>query len=364
MVAVTANYYSAYSTTTSSQSSTASATSSASKSAATTSTDTSSAATSITLSDAAKAALAEKSLATVVADARAKLTKLLDEAGRKSPLQNGELALDLTSLDSREIYAAASDQTFTADEREAAKLEMQRRFEAALAGPLSIAQVTGNYTGLYNAAATFLDALGPEEKASDDWKASRAAVTEGIKQLQTNPKALPSAGEDDPVATYIKLVDLRGTLDQSMATLATNARTALDKRYVEIHDGGRIPSFKPNAPAGTYVDLSGLSSRSLSAIVLDKEGQFSTQEVAAAKSQLRTKSSAVLMAGLKSASQSNDPTAFSQNVISAGWSDKLYEAAVANYSSSSKLLEMFNQLGSSSSSNNSNSGFSLAGLLG
>ena len=376
MVAVTANYYSAYSTTTSSQSSTASAASSASKSVATASTDTSSAATSITLSDAAKAALAEKSLATVVADARAKLTKLLDEAGRKSPLQNGELALDLTSVDSREIYAIASDKTFTADEREAAKLEMQRRFEAALAGPLSIAQVTGNYTGLYNAAATFLDALGPEEKASDDWKASRAAVTEGIKQLQTNPKALPSAGEDDPVATYIKLVELRGTLDQSMATLATNARTALDKRYAEIHEGGRIPSFKPNAPGGTYVDLSGLSSRSLSAIVLDKEGQFSTQEVAAAKSQLRTKSSAVLMAGLKSASQSTDPTAFSQNVISAfssmsaeerqaaGWSDKLYEAAVANYSSSSKLLEMFNQLGSNSGSNNSNSGFSLAGLLG
>lgn len=376
MVAVTANYYSAYSTTSPSQSSTSNATSSAAKSAATTGTATSSAATSITLSDAAKAALAEKSFASVVADARAKLAKLLDDAGRKSPLQNGALALDLTSLDSREIYAVASDKSFTEDEREAAKLEMQRRFEAALAGPLSIAQVTGDYTGLYNAAATFLDALGPEEKASEDWKASRDAVAEGLKQLQQDPKTLPSAGEDDPVATYIELVELRGTLDQSMATLATNARTALDKRYAEIHATGRIPSFKQNSANGTYVDLSGLSSRSLSAIVLDEEGQFSSQEIAAAKSQLRTKSSAVLMAGLKSASQSTDPTAFSQNVMSAfsslspeerqaaGWSDKLYEAAVANYSTSNKLLEMFNQLSAGSSTSNSSSGFNFASLLG
>lgn len=372
MVAVTANYYSGYSTTTSSQTSATTASSTSSAKTSTSSTSTS--ATSITLSDAAKAALAEKSFASVVADARGKLTKLLEDAGRKSPLQNGELALDLSSLDSREIYAMASDKSYSADESNAAMLEMQRRFEATLAGPHSIAQVTGNYTGLYNAAATFLDALGPEEKASTDWKASRDAVTEGLKQLQTDPKKLPSAGEDDPVAIYIKLVETRGTLDQSMATLATNARTALDKRYEEIYAAGRIPSFKPESP--NYVDLSALSSRSLSAIVLDEEGQFTSQEVAAAKSQLRTKSSSVLMAGLKSASQSTDPTAFSQNVISAfsslspeerqaaGWSDKLYEAAVANYSSSNKLLQMFNQLSAGGSSNNSSSNFSFASLLG
>lgn len=374
MVAVTATFYSAYSTANSAQAGTSTSSSKSTSSAASATT---SSATSITLSDAAKAALAERSLADVLIDARAKLTKLLDDAGRKSPLQNGELALDLSSLDAREVYAIASDETFTADEREAAKLEMQRRLEAALAGPLAIAQVTGDYTGLYNSAATFLDALGPEEKASADWKASREAVAEGLKQLQKDSKTLPSAGENDPVATYIKLVEARGTLDQSMATLATNARTALDKRYAEIHATGRIPSFKQTAPNGTYVDLSGLSSRSLSAIVLDEEGQFTSQEIAAAKSQLRTKSSAVLMAGLKSASQSGDPTAFSQNVIAAfsslsaeerqaaGWSDQLYEAAVANYSTSNKLLEMFNQLSASgSSANKSGSGFSLASLLG
>lgn len=377
MVAITNTYYSAYSIATSSGNASAGATTSASAKTQTTATAsaTSSAATSITLSDAAKAALSERSFVAVLADARTKLTELLEAAGRKSPLQNGELALDMSSLDSRELYAIASDKSFAADQSDAAKLEMQRRMEAALAGPLSIAKVTGNYTGLYNAAATFLDALGPEEKASADWQASRAAITEGLKQLQTDSKTLPEADEDDPVATYIKLLETRGALDQSMASLATNARTTLDKRYADATAAGKLPTFKPNG-TGQYIDMSDLSSRTLSAIVLDKEGQFSTQEVQAAQAQLRTKSSAVLMAGLKSASQSSDPTAFSQNVISAfsslsaeerqaaGWSDKLYEAAVANYSSSNKLMEMFNQLGASSGSAKKSSGLSFAGLLG
>lgn len=376
MVAITNTYYSAYSSATSQSTSSASQTTSNAKSQATATTAAnSSSATSITLSDAAKAALSERSFAAVLADARTKLTELLEAAGRKSPLRNGELALDMSSLDSRELYAIASDKSFAADQSDAAKLEMQRRMEAALAGPLSIAKVTGNYTGLYNAAATFLDALGPEEKDSADWKASRAAVTEGLKQLQADSKTLPEAGEDDPVATYIKLLETRGALDQSMASLATNARTTLDKRYADATAAGKLPTFKPNG-TGQYIDMSDLSSRTLSAIVLDKEGQFTTQEIQAAQAHLRTKSSAVLMAGLKSASQSSDPTAFSQNVISAfsslsaeerqaaGWSDKLYEAAVANYSSSNKLMEMFNQLSVSSGSTKKSSGFSFAGLLG
>lgn len=376
MVAITNTYYSAYQGATASgaSSATSSATSTKIRSAVETMTETS--ATSITLSAEAKAALSERSLAAVLTEARSKLTSLLEAAGRKSPLQNGELALDMSSLDSRELYAMASDKSFTSEESDAAKLEMQRRLEAALAGPLSIARVTGNYAGLYNAAATFLDALGPEEKASADWKASRAAVTEGLKQLRSDSKTLPSAGEDDPVATYIKLVETRGALEQSMASLATNARATIDKRYAAATAAGKPPTFNPASNGNTFIDLSDMSSRTLSAIVLDKEGQFSSDEVNAAKSQLRTKSSAVLLAGLKSASQSTDPTAFSQNVISAfsslsaeerqaaGWSDKLYEAAVANYSSSSKLFEMFNQASVGGGASQAATGFSLASLLG
>ena len=63
------------------------------------------AATSVTLSDEAMAALAERDFATVLADAQSKLATLLTEAERTSPLEGGKLALDLSSLDPRELYA-------------------------------------------------------------------------------------------------------------------------------------------------------------------------------------------------------------------------------------------------------------------
>jgi hypothetical protein len=366
MVAVTSTYYSSYTST--SYSSAASKAGTAATGAATT------AATSVTLSDAARAALAERDLLTVVSDARAKLAKLLEEVGRTSPLEGDELALDLSSLDARELYALASDKNSKADESEAATLEMQRRLEAALAGPLAIADVTGDFTGLYKAAASYFDSLGPEEKASADWKAGRGALTEGLKQLQADPKRFPDAGEDDPVALYIALVEAKdATGQQSMVTLAANARAVLDKRYADAQAAGKTPTFNPYSSRGALIDLSDLSSRSLSAIVLNEGGQFSTDEIKAAQSTLRTKSSAALMAGLKSAGQSGDPSAFSQNVIAAfsslspeerqaaGWSDKLYEAAIANYNTSSKLMQMFTELGASGPTAKSSG---LAGLLG
>lgn len=372
MVAINNTYYSGYTATTSAG--TTSTTSAPTGQAKTSTAD--AAATSVTLSDAARAALTERDLATVLADARDKLAKLLTEAGRTSPLQGEDLALDLSSLDSRELYALASDKTTKADESEAATLEMQRRLEAALAGPLAIANVTGDFTGLYKAAASYFDSLGPEEKASADWKAGRDSLTKGLEQLQANPKRFPDAGEDDPVALYIALVDAKATIGgQSMVTLAANARATLDKRYADAHAAGKTPTFNPYSSRGALIDLSDLSGRTLSAIVLNEGGQFSSDEVKAAQSTIRTKSSATLMAGLKAASQSGDPTAFSQNVIAAfsslsseerqaaGWSDKLYEAAMANYTTSSKLAQMFSELGASSASKK-NSGFNLAGLLG
>jgi hypothetical protein len=315
---------------------------------------TSTAATEVVLSDEARAALAERDLATVLAEARTRLTDLLKEAGRTSPLQQGRLALDISTLDHRELYAMSSDESFTSDEREAAGLEMQRRFEAALAGPAAIAKVTGNYTNLYKAAAAYLDGLGVEEKASADWKAGRDAVTEGLKQLQSKPGHLPDAGDSDPVALYLALVETGEVAEPvSMADLATNTRAALDQVYAEAKASGRLATFNRNTTTGTFVDLSKLSSRALSSIVLDKSGEFTPTEINAARSALQAKSGATLLAGFQSASKSGDPTAFSQNIIAAftslsheerlavGWSDQLYQAAMQSYATTSKLMEMF-----------------------
>ncbi|MHA6297457.1 hypothetical protein [Devosia sp. CAU 1758] len=348
---------------------TAKTTTTATTAAATTKTE--SAATAVTLSDQARAALAERDLTAVLADARHKLTQVLDDADRTSPLSDGKLAVDLSSLDQRELYALSSDDSFTPDERAAAGLEMQRRFEAALSGPFAIAQVTSSFIGLYKAAAAYLDALGPEERASADWKAGRDALTEGLKQLKSAPDTLPDAGASDPVALYLVLTDTGDTAaPPSMIDLAANVRTTLDKLYEDARANGRVPTFNRATTIGTYIDVSGFSSRALSAMVLDSEGTFTGEEVRAANTALQAKSGATLLAGFQSASKSGDPTAFSQNIIAAysslseeerlatGWSDQLYQAAMESYASTSKLMSMFTQ-----ATGNSSAG-GLATLLG
>lgn len=337
-----------------------------------TQTSTDSAATSVTLSEDALATLAERDFATALADTHQKLRTLLEEAGRTSPLHNGKLALDLATLDQRELYAMSSDDSFSPDEREAAGLEMQRRFEAALSGPAAIAKVTGNYTGLYKAAAAYLDALGTEERASTDWKAGREAVTEGLKQLQSKPGTLPDLGPNDPVALYLALTETAETVAPSMPEMASNARTTLDRLYAEAHANGKVPTFNRNTTLGQYIDVSGFSSRALSSIVLDGENQFTREETRAARTVLQARSGATLIAGFEDANKSGDPTAFSRNIITAfsslsaeerqavGWSDQLYQAAMESYVTTSKLMDMFSQ----TTGNASGGGMNLATLLG
>jgi hypothetical protein len=196
-------------------------------------------------------------------------------------------------------------------------------------------------------------------------------VTEGLKQLKTSAGTLPDAGESDPVALYLALKQNGETAEPvAMADLADNMRSTLDRLYAEAKANGKVPSFNRNTTVGTFIDVSKFSSRALSAMVLDRDGQFTSEEVNAARSVLKAKGGATLLAGFQSANKSGDPTAFSQNIISAftslsaeerqavGWSDQLYQAAMQSYATTSKLLGMFNQASGGASSGG------LAGLLG
>lgn len=317
----------------------------------------------VTISDAAKAALDLKDLATVIADARHKMAALLTDAKRTSPIEGGKLALDMSTFDPRELYAITSntdENTFTDDEKKAAGLEMQRRFDAALAGPAAVAQVTGSYSGLYKAAADYLDSLGPEERADPQTVAARAALTEGLKQLATDPKRLPDAGDDDPVTLYLELAKAGNTSGpRDIKDVASGARSALDKKYDAALAAGRVPTFNKSTKVGTYIDMATFDSRSLSAIVLNSNGGFTSDEVNAANTALRSKGSAALIAGFQNAAKSSDPTAFSQNMIgiysslsseerqALGWSDQFYQAALTSFNTTSKLTDMFAQAGDS-----------------
>ena len=300
-----------------------------------------SSATSVTLSDAAKAALAEKDFATVTTDARATLDKLLADAKLTSPLKDGVLALDLSKVDRRELYAMSinSNQAFTVDEQQAAAIELQSRFDQALAGPTAVGRVTGSLKGLYDAALAYFDAMGPEEKATASWADQRAALAEMVKKLVADPATLPGAVANDPVDTYMQRLAKGETGElRDIGDVASDARTTLDAQY---KDNGT------NKP-----DYSAFDSRSLAAVALNSGGKFDVTEIRAASNEMRTRSASALLQTLKTSSTSTDPGAFAQNVISlygamspeeraaAGWSENLYSAAVANYQSAVKLSSM------------------------
>lgn len=296
-------------------------------------------ATSVTLSEAAKAALAaEKDFATVTADARATLDKLLADAKLTSPLKDGVLALDLSKVDRRELYAMSinSNQAFTVDEQKAAAIELQNRFDQALAGPTAVGRVTGSLKGLYDAALAYFDAMGPEEKATATWADQRAALAEMVKKLAADPSTLPGAVANDPVDAYMQRLAKGETGElRDIGDVALDARTTLDAQYKETGN---------NKP-----DYSAFDSRSLAAVALNSGGQFDVTEVRAASNEMRTRSASALLQTLKASGTSSDPGAFAQNVISlygamspeeraaAGWSENLYAAAVSNYQSSVKL---------------------------
>ncbi|HEY4202834.1 MAG TPA: hypothetical protein VGM83_19965 [Devosiaceae bacterium] len=309
----------------------------------------------VEISDAAKqAAAGKKDFSEITDQARALLDKLLKKADVTSPLDDdGKLSIDLSKLNRRELYAVASNSNdgFTDDEQDAAKQEMQNRFDAALAGPLAVARVTGDVTGLYKAAQSYLADASKEEKQSTDWKDMKAAVDEALQDTIDDPDNLPDV-DGDPVADYITRSNDGQTGDiRDFGSVATDARMALDAQYDDAKANHKELVFNSGRKIGQMVDFSDFDSRSLSAIALNEGNQFNSQEVFAAKEEMRTRSNNALLASFNAAG--SDPTAFATNIISAygsmspeertaaGWSDDFYSTVLQNYQSTSKIVSMF-----------------------
>lgn len=299
-------------------------------------------ATNVTLSDAARAAMAAKDFATVIADARATMDKLLADAQKTTPLKDGRLDVDMSKIDRRELHAISSngELKFSPDEQKAAQIELQRRFDQALAGPTSVGRVTGKIDGLYTAALAFLDLAGPEEKASAAFVDARKAVETMIARLKSDPGTLPGAVPNDPINDYMQRLaagETEGLRD--IADVGSDARATLDAQY----------------RAGGAADYTDFDSRSLSAVALNTGNEFSEAEIRAARNEMRSRTGAAVLAALKNSDAVANPAGFSQNIISlygamsaeeraaAGWSDNLYSAAVASYQTASKLASMLSQ---------------------
>jgi hypothetical protein len=118
-----------------------------------------------------------------------------------------------------------------------------------------------------------------------------------------------------------------------------------------------------------------LDNRALSAVTLNKDDKFSDDEIRAASNELKARNGSKILAGFKLGGKSADLTAFSKTIISqyasmsseerqaAGWTEALYNNAIANYQTSSKLSSLLSQLGNSSPNKTAGTGGSIAGGL-
>lgn len=309
----------------------------------------------ITLSDAALNAASAPDFSQVLLTARELLSEMLAEAERISPLENDRLALDMARLGERELYAISitDDGLFTSDERKAAGIEMQRRFDNAMAGPLAVSELTSDYRPLYRAAAAYLDALGPEQKATPEWKDARAAIDTALARLAGDKGTPPIDIANDPVAVWLeKRAEAEAEQATDPVSLEEGLRAALDKQYEKARQEGRIPTFDASNTRGAYIDLGVFDAETVSTIVHNRKGLFSSEEVRAANAEIRKRANVALSEGYRDAAKSGDPTAFARNIISiysslspdvrqaAGFSENMLSTAMSSFETTSRLLEM------------------------
>lgn len=313
----------------------------------------------VTLSAAAQAALKaqtdSRTIETVVAEARAQIGAQLKAAKTSSALKDGNAAIDLSGLDRRTLHAVASNKggQFPLDQQVVAALALKSQHDAALAGPAAQARLTGDYASLYQAALDQSEAAGPEEKASAAWSQEHDALVEGRKQAIARPGLAPAGIEDDSVAAYMTETGsaVAGAKTRDFGKVAGDVRTALDKQY--------SLAFAPEAakdPDSGEIDFRRFDDRSLSAIALNKDEQFSAHEISQAKAEIRSRDSTAIKASFQSTG--DDEGGFGKAMITryagmtveereaAGWTPAVYDKMVALQASRDKLAEMFNADGS------------------
>jgi hypothetical protein len=323
----------------------------------------SSAATVVTLSAEAQALLSGQGggipLANVVADTRTALDDLYNKAGVSGPFEGGKLAVDLGGLDRRALFAIVSgvEQTFSTDEQQAARSELQNRFDAMLSPQAAVARLTDDWSKVYKAAIDYLQDAGPEEKATARWGGTLQALQQGYDDSLKQKGAVPKGITGDPVAEFLAHTDdgssAAGLRDFEL--VAKDVRTALDQQYAAADAKGKRLVFERASGNVQLADLSGLNNRALSAMSLNQGDQFSRDEMRAAKQELDARTRASLLAALKQGGDSGDPREFSAGLVyqysamsaeerqAMNWTSDIQDIAIKNYRMSSSLLSMFEQ---------------------
>lgn len=271
-----------------------------------TNTSSSSSSTSVTLSDEAKAYLAQTaadseeppSVATLTTRARAWFDQQYVALGTSSAMLDGQVAVDFSGQTraTLSVIADNAQSQFSTDEVTAATRTLQSRFNDAVSPHVVIARHTGDYASLYAAASDYLDQAGSDEQATAAWKDQKQAVLEGLAAARASFGKAPVTGnEADPVRALLDKARTQtsSSPDSSPDALATNARAMLDAQAGSARDNGKDLVFTGSRQTGQRVDFTDFDNRTLAIMALNADTSFSAQEASAAKAELnqRTRSS-------------------------------------------------------------------------
>jgi hypothetical protein len=266
----------------------------------------------VSLSDEAKAFLAATGTTATPAlppgqSARAWLDEQYKKLGITSPTPEGKPALDLAALKREELAAvvANTDKKFSEAEQTASATELDKRFATAMTAHIAIARSTGNYAGLYQAAADYLDQAGADERASETWKDDKKGVTDGLAAAKATKGSAP---DTDPAKDPIRAMLDRRTAAATSAgasaeTVAKNARAMLDDQANHASDAGTRLVFDKRQD-GQMVDFTPFSNRALASIALNKDDTFTSEEANAAKTALNERTRATMLGVLNPSSGS------------------------------------------------------------
>jgi hypothetical protein len=332
-------------------------------------------ATSVTLSDEAKAYLEANgtsgpSLATVATNARQFFDQQYAALGIPSAVLDGEIALDLTGQDRATLSAVASNAQglFSQDETDAATKTLQVRFDDAVAPYVVIARHTGDYAAPYNAALSYLNNAGADERATPAWKNQYQAVLDGSAAAKSAFGKAPDTGNpDDPVRSLLDRTSSAGsqpTAATSAADIASRARSMLDAQANAARDNGTDLTFDSSRKSGQQVDYTDFDNRSLATIVQNQSGEFSAGETRSAKTELDQRNRASLLASLNGSQSGGDARSASLALLQqyAGMSNE--EKSVMGYTDAfaSRIAQNYRTLTTLQGAAGSNS--TTMGLLG
>ena len=324
--------------------------------------------TSISLSDEAKAHLARTlaaaesadiPLSAIAASARTWFDEQYKALGISSAKLDGQVAVDFTSQSRATLFAVASNAQglFTTDEREAASSAMQSRFDGAMNPHVVIARHSGDYASLYNAALSYMEQAGADERATSAWKEQRQAVVDGLVAARQSFGKAPQTGNiNDPVRALLDKATGSPASGAGSADVGTRARALLDDQANNARDNGRELVFDVDRKSGQQADFSQFDNRALAAVALNQDAGFSADEARAAKAELNQRTRLSLLSALNSASEGGARTGglavitqyanMSDEEKSAlGVTDQVMDRLVRNYRSS---MSVQNALGSTS----------------